>query len=231
MAVITMSRQFGCGCEQIAARVCEILGYDYFDKSVIAQVVKGLKLSDSEVVDFAEEHYQATGFLARLLRPGPYVVAQVPIAIRDESGGETQSVKQLDEVRFIKLIRAVIHAAYKRGNVVIMGRGGQAILQELPGVLHVRLEMPLGRRIGRIRERTGLSIDEAQQIVLRHDRTSAQYLENLFGVRWDNPTLYHLVINTGKWETEAAAQIIVQAVHQLESMGVVEVEPVADITG
>ena len=34
---------------------------------------------------------------------------------------------------------------------------------------------------------------------------------------WDDPELYHLVINTGKWKLEAAAQIIVNAVEQVES--------------
>lgn len=217
MTVITISRQLGCGGDEIAARICHMLGYRYLDKEMIAQVIKDEGLLEGEVTDFSEEHYRAAGFLERLLRPGPYIVAHVPAAIRDERGMEMQGIKQLDEPRFIRLIRAVIHSAYNHGNVVIMGRGGQAILQELPGVLHVRLEMALGKRIGRIRERTGMSIDEAQHLALRHDRNSARYLERLFGVDWDDPLLYHLIINTGKWHTEAVAQMIVQAAKQLEA--------------
>jgi CMP/dCMP kinase len=217
VTVITISRQLGCGGEEIATQICQILGYRYLDKEMIAQVIKDEGLSESEVTDFSEEHYRTAGFLERLLRPGPYIVAHVPAAIRDERGTEMQGIKQLDEPRFIRLIRAVIHGAYNRGNVVIMGRGGQAILQELPGVLHVRLEMALGKRIGRIRERTGKSIDEVQQLALHYDRNSARYLERLFGVNWDDPLLYHLIINTGKWQTEAVAQIIVQAAKQLEA--------------
>ncbi len=216
MAVITISRQFGCGGDEIANLVCQELGYRYFNKEMIAQVVKESALSDSEVVDFSEEHYRTAGFLERLLRPGPYIVAEVPTAARDESGLETSSLKQLDEIRFLKLIRTVIHTAYNEGNVVIMGRGGQALLQALPGVLHVRLEMPLGKRIGRIRARSGLSIDEAQQMAMRRDRASALYLERLFGVRWNDPELYHLILNTAKWTTEAATQVIVQATQQVE---------------
>jgi hypothetical protein len=32
MAVITISRQYGSGGREIAARVCDLLGYRYLDK-------------------------------------------------------------------------------------------------------------------------------------------------------------------------------------------------------
>jgi cytidylate kinase len=40
-------------------------------------------------------------------------------------------------------------------------------------------------------------------------------MKRFFDVRWDDPHLYHLTINTGKWDIEAAAQIIVNSVEQL----------------
>ena len=38
MAVITISPQYGSRGDDIAARVCEMLGYRYFDKRLMAQV-------------------------------------------------------------------------------------------------------------------------------------------------------------------------------------------------
>ncbi len=38
MAVITISRQFGSGGLEITNRVCELLGYRYLDKLLMAQV-------------------------------------------------------------------------------------------------------------------------------------------------------------------------------------------------
>jgi hypothetical protein len=37
MAVITISRQYGSGGNEIATRVSEMLGYTYFDKGLITQ--------------------------------------------------------------------------------------------------------------------------------------------------------------------------------------------------
>ena len=38
MAVITISRQYGSGGDEIAARVCDILGYTYFYKNLMVKV-------------------------------------------------------------------------------------------------------------------------------------------------------------------------------------------------
>jgi cytidylate kinase len=66
-------------------------------------------------------------------------------------------------------------------------------------------------------QRSGLSADDAQQRIARQDRATAEYLDRFFGVRWDDSTLYHLVINTGKFKVEGAVQLIVDAVVQLRA--------------
>jgi cytidylate kinase len=140
MAVITISRQFGSGGTQIAVRVCELLGYRYFDKELIAQVATEAGLLTDKAVDFSEEHYTGKSLIYRLFFPGPYNVATIPTWTRDETGMEKLNVQRLDEMHFLNLIRGVILAAYDHGDVVIVGRGGQAILAQLPNVLHVRIE-------------------------------------------------------------------------------------------
>ena len=221
MTVITISRQFGSGGRKIAAQVCELLGYRYFDKELIAQVATEAGLLTDEAVDFSEENYKGKRFIDRLLFPGPYNVAEIPTWRRDETGTKRLSVQSLDESRFLNLIRGVILTAYDHGNVVIVGRGGQAVLAQLPQVLHVRIEAPLENRILRIQTQEKLDPAEARALMVERDRTVAKYLGDMFKVRPDDTRWYHLVINTGKWSLQAAAQIIVNAVGQLP------VEPVA----
>jgi len=217
MAVITVSRQFGSGAEEIAGRVCELLDYRYLDKALTSQVAAEVGLTENEAIDFSEEHYKLQGILERIFRPGPYIVAQLPVWKYDETGLETFSLKKLDGPSFKNLIRSVILAAYGRGNVVILGRGGQILLQNRPDVLHVRIEAPISERMRRIRERTGLSVEASEQLANERDKQSARYLNQLFGVRWDDPLLYHLVLNTGKWSLEDGAQLIVSAVRRLQA--------------
>ena len=217
MAVVTISRQFGSGGTDIAARVCEKLGYRYLDKVLITQVAAEAGLSGKELVEFSEQRSEVRNFLDRLLRPGPHGVVRVETRSRDETGNETISVEQLDEARCAKLVRSAIHAAYKQDNVVIVGRGGQYTLKNMPGVLHVRVVAPMGNRILRIQGQEKVDAEVARRLAIRHDQATARYLDQLFGVRGDEPELYHLVINTGKWSPEIAAHIALNAVEQLQS--------------
>lgn len=213
MAVITISRQYGSGGTEIALRVCDLLDYRFVDKEIIARAVDEVGLTSGEVVAFTEHHSKMRMFVDRLLYPGPNVVAEV--AVRGLGDGqETLAVEELDKAEALKLVRSAIHAGYKNGNAVILGRGGQAILGELPGVLHVRIVAPMRDRVLRIQERAHIDMERAHQLALRRDRKRYEYLRDLFGVDINEPTLYHLVVNTGKLEIEDAAQVIVHATSQ-----------------
>jgi len=216
MAVVTISRQFGSAGIQIASLVCEMLGYRYLDKVLMTQVATGAGLLGKELVDFSEERSAVRDFLDRLLRPGPHSIAWAETRSRDAAGRETLSVEQLDEARCAKLVRSAVHAAYQQGDVVIVGRGGQITLQEMTGVFHVRIVAPMGTRILRIQAQEKVDAEEARRLAIQHDQATTRYLKQLFGVRGDEPELYHMVINTGKWSPEAAARIICNPVEQLQ---------------
>jgi cytidylate kinase len=217
MSIITLSRQFGSGGSEVAHRVCELLGYQYLDKLLMTQVAAEAGLSGQELAEYSEEHSKISTFLSRLFMPGPHDFVRVSVRARGSSGTETLTVKHLDEARSANLVRQAIMAAYEHGDVVIVGRGGQATLQKMEGVLHVRIEAPMQNRILRIQKQEGLTSEEARRLITQEDEASAQYLKRLFGIRWDDSTLYHLVINTGKWDLEKAAQLIVDAVGYLKS--------------
>ena len=182
-------------------------------------------LSDNEIVDFSEENYKVRGVLERLFaRPSGRVVAEASTWKEDTSGARTVEVARLDEEQCIGMVKATIRAAYKQGNVVIVGRGGQVVLREMRDVLHVRIEAPLEKRIQHVHyhEMAGLAPEfqrkRAEQVVAERDRAAEEYLKRFYDVKWDDSSLYHLVINTAKCSTEAAAHIVANAVSHLPPM-------------
>jgi cytidylate kinase len=66
MAVITISRQYGSGGDEVAALVSEKLGYPQFDKSQIEKAAAEAGLSQKEILDFSEENHKIKTFLDRL---------------------------------------------------------------------------------------------------------------------------------------------------------------------
>ena len=216
MSVITISRQFGSGGDEIAAKVCSMLEYLYFDKQLMLQVAADMGLSEYEVVDFSEDTYKMRGFVDRVLSwRGPRVVAQVDTWKEEPVGTITKEVIELDEANSMALVQKTILSVYGCENAVIVGRGGQAILKDKPNVLHVRIESPYSERVKRLRSRENYSPGGAKEAALKHDRTSSEYLQRFYGIDWNDPLLYDLVINTGKLSIETSAQLIVEAVKQL----------------
>lgn len=217
MPVITLSRQLGSGGEEIARLVCDTLRYRYFDKQQIIDAAHAAGLSREQVVDYSEDRYEAKNFLARLFGSGSRPVKTLSVRQEDAQGNVTITEKTLNEAQSVVLIRSAVQAAYEAGHIMIVGRGGQAILQDKRDVLHVRVVAPLGTRIARLQQREGWTVEEAEQQIIRHDRATAEYLGRFFGIRWDDPELYHLVLNTGKLSVDGAAQIVVDAVVQLRA--------------
>ncbi|CAG0933977.1 CMP/dCMP kinase [Thermoflexales bacterium] len=209
MAVITISRQYGSEGDKIAANVCQILGYQSFDKQLMMKVAAEVGLTEGEVVDFGEDQHQVRSFLDRLLGNPPLLMTQART---------WSEVKVIDAADSIPLVQSIIRAACKHDNIVIVGRGGQAVLRNDPGVLHVRIEAPLETRISRVQLREGLTFELARDVVAERDRAAADYLKRFYNIDWSDSLLYHLIINTGPWSIEAASRLIVTAVSQLQLM-------------
>ncbi len=108
MPVITISRQYGSGGKDIAARVCEILGYSYFDKNLMARVASEVGLSEDEVLDLSEDNYKMRSFLERMFgrrRTG----AEAWQA--DTAAGRSLRVEALDEGQCVNLVKDTIVGA------------------------------------------------------------------------------------------------------------------------
>lgn len=229
MAVITISRQFGSGGDEIAELICQTTGYHLFDKHILAKAAVESGLSEQEIVDYSEDNYKVKNFFDRLFsRSRP--LAQIRIWKEDATGVRTFEEMQFSEEDALALVRKAVQTAYKVGNMVIVGRGGQVILKDKPEVFHVRVEAPLEDRILRVRNspllanRTFDSSVEArraaQDLIESSDAASADYLRRFYGVDWADPMLYHVVINTGKLTVEQAARLIVNAAVQQVTEGI-----------
>lgn len=215
MSVITISRQFASGGDMIAAEVCERLGYRYFDKEMMVEAALNVGLCENEIVDFTEDRYKVQDFISRLLRGRPRTMKEV--LIREEQHGliETLTLRELNEQDCIALVRYTIERVHEEGNIVIVGRGGQAILKDKPNVLHVRIIAPLEARIQRLRARGMTGVSEIKNTLRDSDRASAEFLKRFFNIRWDDPEHYHLTLNTGLLDTETAAETIIAAVQKI----------------
>jgi CMP/dCMP kinase len=225
MAVITISRQFGSGGDEIASQLCDVLGYRRFDKRQISLAAVEAGLSDQETIDFSEENYNVKTFFDRLF-DRLYPVATLNTWHEDENGYRIPEKTPLNEETALDLVKKAIQVAYRTGNMIILGRGGQFVLKDHPGVFHIRIEAPMEDRIQRIKTQlrneqkvfdAGIDIRrKAQDMIVTRDYTSASYIKHFYDADWADPMNYHLVLNTGLLTAQTCVTIIADMVRHLE---------------
>lgn len=96
------------------------------------------------------------------------------------------------------------------GHAILVGRGANVITARLPHVFHVRLVAPLAMRIRHAAEHYHLSEAEAAKLVREKDQARRRYLRRYLNAKVDDPTLYHVTLNTGRLGFARTAEIIAQ---------------------
>jgi cytidylate kinase len=216
MAVITISREVGSGGDQIARRLCDLLGYRYFDKTMMAQVAREQGLSDTEVVDFSEDTYQGRGFIDALLRRSARLATATTIGTTPR-GKRIRVVQDVDEEMAASFVRTAIRALRARGQIVVVGRGGQAVLRDAAGVLHLRILARLEDRVHEVMQAAGLTREAALTLIRERDRATAEYLHRFSGIDWADPALYHLTVNTSLVGREAAVELLASMARRMDA--------------
>lgn len=223
MAVITISRQYGSGGDDIADRVGEIMDYPHFDKSMITKAAAEAGISETEVFDYSEDNHKVRSFMDRLFNRS---IMMTSGHMLESSGFSVYDLEvPLGEDVMLSLVQKAIRSAYQIGNMVIVGRGSQVILQDKPKAVHVRIEAPMEFRIQCLKEKIKQSRQayqadlearrDAQDIILDRDAASADYIKRHYNRDWNDPQLYHVVLNMGKISIERATQVIVDLVKDI----------------
>jgi cytidylate kinase len=111
-------------------------------------------------------------------------------------------------------VQTVLTELADAGEVVIVGRAGQVILHDRPDVIHVKVMAPAGLRAERLVRDQSITLAAAQAQVTASDRARRNYLQRYYHVRWDDPELYDLILNTARLDPLQAACLVCQALSQ-----------------
>jgi cytidylate kinase len=108
-----------------------------------------------------------------------------------------------------EIVARVIRQAADGGNCVIVGRGGQCLLQDRDDVFHVYIYAPLEDRSRRQEQRLGQESDrDIEQYLDQVDRRRADCIQWLFQQDWTNRHLYHLMVSSTIGEERVAEAVV-----------------------
>ena len=164
------SRELGAGEKGFAAALAERLKMQLYDRELLEQEAVSLGVPEAEMEKIDE---RPAGIFQRF-RPG--------------------SIYQ----RYIEALEQIMRQLAQRGEVILVGRGGNCFLRDDPRAFHVRLVAPMPVRLRRVMEYRWVRESIAKKLVAESDAQRRSFYESYFSVDWANPLEYHITVNSGR---------------------------------
>lgn len=202
MAVITISRQYGAGGKTLGKMVATELGYEFADSEIIAKVAEMANVSTHWVETVENE---AGGKLSRFVSR---MVSRplVDKILKGERG-------YIDETIYLDYLVLIIAQIADEGDVVILGRGSQYILDDHPDAFHILMIDEFENRVRFMQKNYDLSESRATRLIRGEDKRRKVLYQKLGKTDYDDPYLYHIVLNMSKLNLEEARQMVCNRVN------------------
>ena len=124
-----------------------------------------------------------------------------------EMAGETEE-RQISDELYLTTMSSIISELAAGENIVLLGRGSQMILKEVPRATHVLCIAPRDLRARRLAERDDIGSDEATKRVQESDRGQVAFYRKFWKVEMEDPRMYDLTIDTSRLSYETAAELV-----------------------
>lgn len=184
MAIITISRQVAAHGDEVATELAKLLNYKFITRKDIEKRIVELGFPESKMPKYDE---RKPGFFASLTKD------------RDE---------------YLNYVQLAILEAAEQKNVIIIGRGAFAVLQDVPNNISVRLIADEKTRISRLMEEFGWNEKQALQRIQESDTNRSGFHTSFYNVDVNDVSQFNMVLNTGSLGIPMSAQMIADLVEK-----------------
>lgn len=182
MSVITISRGSFSGGKLLAECLSGKTGYRCVDRDVIVERAAAYGVSQDEL---REALQKPPSFLERFKHT---------------------------RYRYLTLIQSALADEVCTGKVIYHGHAGHLLLEGGAPVLRVRIIAPLEMRTEMAQERLKISRNEVISYIEKMDEERRKWTHFLYGVDWQDPSLYDIVINLEHIDIQRACQIVADVI-------------------
>lgn len=193
--IITISRQAGCEAKKIGAKLVSELNridktgpWRCIDKEILEKSAKELNLSTSKI-----EHFYK----------GPEKSKFIDMFI-------SFSKTHVNDLKIKHTIKEVMVSLCRQGHIVLIGRGGAAILQDQPNVLNIRFTAPFYWRVENIMKNRKTTLEEAEEWAIETDENRFKLFYLFLEKQPANlDYLFDATLNRKNFDIQQSSQIII----------------------
>jgi len=195
--VITISRECGCSGRLFAEKLIERINlkisnpsqkWKWVNKEILSLASKELKINPDKIknlLDAADKNFLdeiVSSFTVKYYAP---------------------------DAKIKRAIKEVVRHLATQGNVVIIGRGSEALTQDIQRSLHVKLYAPLNWKVDVISSRDNISKEAAKKIVIETDKRRLKFVEGYL-TKDPNKVIYDIDFNCAKFSVEEMIELILK---------------------
>jgi cytidylate kinase len=109
---------------------------------------------------------------------------------------------------YLTLVQAALAEEVRHGKVIYHGLAGHLLLKGGRPILRTRIIAPMEFRIEMVQDRLKYSRNEAIAYIEKVDEARKKWTQFLYGVDWNDPSLYDIVLNLEQIQLEEACHVI-----------------------
>jgi len=178
MAVIAISRQVAALGDEVAQELARQTGYKFLDRKYIEKRIIELGFPEDKMKKYDE---RKPGFFASLAKN------------RDE---------------YLDYLQTAVLESASEGNCILIGRGAFIILESVPNLISVRFVAKTDVRVKRLMNEFNWNEKQALQRIEESDTNRLGFHKSFFNLVNEDPSHFHLTINTGILDVEKSAYVI-----------------------
>lgn len=193
MKIITVSREFGSGGREIAKRLSDALGIEYYDKEILTAISEKCLLDEKYVENVLNKN----------------LMSNYPISF-----SHTFSYVPMMEASITKILaeqHKIIKGLADKKDCIIVGRCADVILEEHnPFKIFVYADMKskVQRCMERAEEGVKYTAKEIEKKIKQIDKARASYHNVISAYPWGDKRGYNLCVNTANVDLKAVVPVI-----------------------
>ena len=194
--VVTITRQFGSLGRPVAKRMSEILGIEYYDRDIVDQAAKKLKLPVS-VINQEEE---------KAAKPeiSPFSRMMFPLGKGTSSTQDSIFEAQKNIIEFLA----------EKHSCIIVGRCSDFILGDEKNSMHIYIYASYEARLKHCTEDLGMEEAEARRMIKSVDDARNSYHMQYAGYLPDDKRFKDILIDSSLFGVEGTAEFLAEAVRK-----------------
>ena len=189
--LINIGRQFGAGGKGVALILGERLGIPVYDNELLQKA--------AEESGFSPAFFRKSDERRRLWRFG---------SLFGQNRASSYAPSGIDGTELFRYQSEAIRDIAQQGDAIFLGRASDYVLRDME-CLDVFICAPLEDRVARVRERTGMSAEEAEKYILRKEKNRENYYNFFTLGNWGVASNYDLCLDSSRLGLEGCADMII----------------------